>query len=135
MGIFVCMRKFTFKKIERLKSRKVIGDIFSSGKVIGAHPVKLFWIEKKVDNTANEPAFQFAFTVSKKKFKRAVDRNRIKRLMRESVRLQKHKLTELNEINDRKFAFMLLYIGDELPNYKHIEEKVNKCFDQFKITI
>lgn len=135
MGIFVCMEKFTFNKAERLKSKKTIGEIFSNGKVIGAHPVKLFWIEVQHNSELNIPTFQFAFTASKKKFKKAVDRNRIKRLMRESVRLNKHKLLELDEIKNKNFAFMFLYVGAELPNFNSVEQKINKCFDQFKITI
>lgn len=129
------MEKHTFKRSERLKSKKIIGEIFSNGKVIGAHPIKLFWIEVKDSSAVDQPILQFAFTVSKKKFKKAVDRNRIKRLMRESVRLQKHELIKMDEINNSRFAFMFLYVGEELPKYQNVEQKIKKCIDQFKITI
>lgn len=129
------MEKHTFKRSERLKSKKIIGEIFSNGKVIGAHPIKLFWIEVKDSSAVDQPIIQFAFTVSKKKFKRAVDRNRIKRLMRECVRLQKHELIKMDEINNSRFAFMFLYVGEELPEYQNVEQKIKKCIDQFKITI
>ncbi len=124
--------KYNFKRSERLKSKKIISNIFSNGKVIGAFPIKLFYIETELNS---DFPIQFAFSVSKKKFKRAVDRNRIKRLMREVVRLKKHELLNASEIKNRQFALLFLYVGNELPDYKIIDNKVAKSMKRFKDNI
>ena len=67
---------------------------------------------------------QFLVGVSKKRFKRAVDRNRIKRLMRECIRKNKEALYPSLEGQDLKLAIMLIYIGNEMPNYQALEAKI-----------
>jgi ribonuclease P protein component len=118
---------YTFKKNERLKSRKTISAIFTSGDTISAYPIKLYWI-----SASHEPAQlpQFGFSVPKKKFKLAVERNRIKRLMREAVRLNKSILTD--GTNFANFALMFLYIGNEEANFKMVETKVVNCLTRLK---
>lgn len=105
--------RITFKKNERLKSRKAIEALFSEGKSFKKYPVKLFFLPKEdFENT------QVAFAVPKRLFKSAVDRNRIKRQLREAYRLQKHVFTDNN---GKKFALLLLYLGNEKPQYATIE--------------
>ncbi|MBT8395164.1 MAG: ribonuclease P protein component, partial [Bacteroidia bacterium] len=67
-------------------------------------------------------------SVSKKKFKRAVDRNRIKRLIRETNRLNKKMLIDNNVSG---YAFMILYIGDDVPDYKLLNIKTKELFTKF----
>ncbi|PHS67351.1 MAG: ribonuclease P protein component [Flavobacterium sp.] len=104
---------FSFPKSEKLKSRKTIELLFSEGKSFSKFPIKVFFIP--VENAENTQA---GFAVPKRNFKRAVDRNRIKRQMRESYRLQKH---VLNSENGLKFAIFFLYIGKEKLSYSKIE--------------
>ncbi len=104
---------FSFPKSEKLKSRKTIELLFSEGKSFSKFPVKVFFIPvENADNT------QAGFAVPKRNFKSAVDRNRIKRQMREAYRLQKHLLKNDNGL---KFAIFFLYIGKEKLSYLKIE--------------
>ncbi len=78
--------RFTLKKHERLRKQKEFERIFSHGRSIGGSTVALYFLQ----NSLNYP--RAGFIASKKVSKRAVDRNRAKRLMREVFRLNKHKL-------------------------------------------
>ena len=86
------MPDFTFKRGERLKSRKVIEQLFKRGQSFAQYPLRIVWVD--MEERRSEFPAQFALSVSKKKFKRAVDRNRIRRLVREAYRLNKHVLYE-----------------------------------------
>ncbi len=115
------MEKYTFTKEERLSSRKLIEQVAKEGKSFLVHPFKVIIMETSLESKF--PA-QVMMSVAKKRYPRAVDRNRIKRLMREAYRKNKHTLyTALNEQN-KKLALMLIYIGAELPEYKLTEDKI-----------
>lgn len=119
----------TFKKKQRLKSRKTISELFAKGKPLSAFPIKLFWVA--TENDIPQP-IQFGFSVPKRKFKLAVDRNKIKRRMLESVRLNKHILTHSDGTTYTNLALMFLYIGDQKADFKTIESKVIHCLKQLK---
>jgi len=122
--------RYTFKRTEKLKSKKLIEQLFENGKKINAFPILLVY--QQINHQSNYK-IQAGFTVSKRNFKRAVDRNRIKRLMRESFRIQKHLVQELQEDkgND-KAVFMFIYLGkDELP-YTTIETAMLKLIKSYK---
>lgn len=94
--------------------------LFKNGKSFSVFPFKVIYIL----NGENE-CFQAGFTVSSNKFKKAVDRNRIKRLMRECYRLQKHMLTETDSLNT--FSIFFIYTGNSLPDYHDIFPKIGSA--------
>ncbi|HEV2833064.1 MAG TPA: ribonuclease P protein component [Hanamia sp.] len=120
--------KFTLQGQERLKSRKVIEQLFKEGKSFSHFPFRIIYLE-----TENHLfPLQAGFSVSKRHFKNAVDRNRIKRLMRECYRLQKNSLkTELEE-NHKSLVLFFIYTGNELPKYDLVFEKIGSALGRLE---
>lgn len=119
--------KYTFQKEEKLSSRKAISDLFDNGKAFTVPPFRVFW--KESTEEIPFPA-RVAVTVSKKNFKRAVDRNRIKRLLREAWRLNKHILYKHLEQEKLQIILMIVYTPTDMPRQDiitlNIEEVVSK---------
>lgn len=116
---------FTFPKKEKLKSRKLFDQLFAEGKGIKTGNVKLIYLKTKLPE---EVLFQVGVAVPKKNFKSAVKRNRIKRLLRESYRLNKHLIFNNSE---GAFAFLFLYLGKEIPDYNTIERNIQTILQKF----
>lgn len=116
---------FTFPKKEKLKSRKLIDQLFTEGKSIKVHNIKLLYLKTELPE---DVPFQVGVAVPKKNFKSAVKRNRIKRLMRESYRLNKHLVFNNSEGH---FAFLFLYLGKEMPDYKRIAQSTQGILHKF----
>ena len=114
--------KATLNKNERLKSKKEIELLFSEGKSISKYPIRLVY--KKTEG--EKKGVKAAVSVSKRNFKTAVDRNHIKRLLRESYRKNKYIVTN----STFQFSFMFLYAGKEIPDYKTVESKMKKKLQQ-----
>ena len=112
---------FSFKKAERLCSQKLIEKLFSEGKSFLYYPLKVVYMD--IDSPEPYPA-KAAFSASKKRFKKAVQRNLIKRRMREAYRLNKHLLI-LND-NSTKKAVFFIYIGKEILDFQAIEKAMKR---------
>ncbi len=117
--------KQTFSKAEKLCNKKLIDKLFTRGASFFNYPFKViyFYAEANDSFTANYPA-KILFTTSKKRFKKAVDRNRIKRLLRESYRKNKSPLYEALDKKGLKLAIGLIYNSKELPLYSEVEKKI-----------
>lgn len=115
------MEGFTLSKEERLCRRKMIDRLFEDGASFLIYPYKIVWMDFKWES--KYPA-QFGITVSKKNFKRAVQRNQIKRLSREAYRLNKHILYSSLTKPGRIRAFMLIYIARDILAFRKIEDKI-----------
>ena len=116
------IQRYRFGKEEKLKSRKLIEQLFREGSSFSNFPFKAIW--KMNDNATAE--LQVGFTASSKQFKKAVDRNRIKRLMREAWRLQKGDLQLSLKNANKNLAVFIIYVGNEIPDYPFIFEKTGK---------
>ena len=112
---------FTFKKEERLSSRKVIGELFKSGKALNSGIYRVVWLPLDVQNVF--PA-QVVISVPKRSFKKAVDRNRIKRLIKEAYRKNKNALYDTLNGKQKKIAFIIAYTAKEELPYAEIESKL-----------
>jgi ribonuclease P protein component len=119
----------TFKRGERLKSRTAIEQLFKNGSSFGAYPLRLVYapMEKKW----SEFPIQFTVSVSKKKFKRAVDRNRVKRLVKEAWRLHKAVLYKALEEEVNQYAFLVIYTAKEIVSFQQIEKSMLKIHKKF----
>jgi ribonuclease P protein component len=123
------MPTFTLKKEERLKSRKVIKNLFQRGQSFAAYPLRLVWMQ--TEEAAGDFPVRFALTVAKKKFPRAVQRNRIRRQMREAWRLNKHLLYEKLPASEQKLAFMVIYSAPEGLPSRQIHKGMRKMIRRF----
>ena len=115
----------SFPKKEKLKSQKLIERLFSEGEAVTAFPLKLIYLKINNGNLVG-------VSVSKRYFKRAVDRNRIKRLIRESYRLNKNMLIDNNV---EGYAFMILYLGKELPDFETVNKRAQSLFNKLSVKI
>ena len=118
---------FTLHKKEKLKSKKLIEQLFAEGKSVSNYPVKLIYLKTVHDDGSRIKA---GVTASKRNFKSAVKRNRIKRLMRECYRLNKPLIFN-NIVGD--YAFMFLYLGKDMPTYEHLEATFKLLFKKLII--
>ena len=114
-------RRHTFPKEEHLCRKKLIEQLFSKqGSSFGVYPLRLTWLPAPA-HTTTPP--QVLVSVSKRTFKRAVDRNRLKRLMREAYRLNKYRLLEAE--NGHPVALLgILYTGKEKSELPLLEKKL-----------
>lgn len=115
----------TLSKKERLKSAKQIAEIFDTGRKIKAGPLLLFYL----DWPRQDVTCRFGVSVSKRKFRSAVVRNKIKRHIREAFRLQRD--THLSTLPDSKtYGLFVVYIGNQVPThdaaYKSMGKLLNK---------
>jgi len=117
--------KFTLGKEERLKSRKQIENLFDKGKSFVVAPFRVYFIvNKELPIQKVESGLKFGTGVSAKNFKKAVDRNRIKRLTREAWRLQKNEISKKTKETQRQLNVFFIYTGRELPDFTTVKDKV-----------
>lgn len=116
------MKQFGYPKNERLKSRKAIDKLFTNGKSVGVYPLRLAFVAKDEGET------KVGVSVSKKYFKKAVDRNYYKRVLRETYRLNKELL---HSNNKQPFDIMLFYQTKDCLSYQEINLKMMLLIQKF----
>ncbi len=120
---------FTYPKNERLKSKTIIGLLFSDGKSVSKYPLRLVFRQAEENS---EEGTKVGVSVSKKYFKKAVDRNYFKRVLRETYRLNKHLL--LDNL-DQNYSIMLFYQTKDRLSYEEINTKMIQLFEKFSLQI
>ena len=119
-------KQFTLGKNERLKSRKLIEQLFSEGKKFSENPFRVFYMMKGIPGSV----LQLGVGVSGKTFKKAVDRNRVKRLVKEAWRMQKKILHDRLKEQEMQLAVFIIYTGKELPLFKEVYDKTGRILDK-----
>lgn len=114
------MQDLKFGKGARLKSKKQIEKLFKNGHSFGMYPLRAVW--DRVEQNPENGIIQFGASVAKKKFPRAVDRNRIRRQMREAFRLRK----ELLGPEHQPVALMVLYTATEALPFPTVEAAMTR---------
>lgn len=127
------MNETHFHRKEKLKSEKIIAGLFKSGESFSQFPIRIVWIETICDVAVAFPPIQVAISVPKRNFKKATDRNRLKRQMREAYRLQKQVIydaaTQLKP--NAKYAVMLIYTGKTALTYTEISTSIGQIIKRF----
>lgn len=124
--------KFTLGKKEKLKSRKLIGQLFSEGKNFPFAGFRVYYLFSPLTRQQQDkmPPVLFGIGVSSKNFKKAVDRNRVKRLVRESYRLQKTELQK--KLREKKLSLNLffIYTSRDIPGFITVKENLKLILDR-----
>jgi ribonuclease P protein component len=116
---------FTYPKKQKLKSKITIGLLFTDGKSVSKYPLRLVY---HCGALSDDQKIKMGVSVSKKNFKKAVDRNYFKRILRETYRLNKHILVDNL---DKPYAFMLFYQTKNRLSYDEINTKTIQLFEKF----
>jgi ribonuclease P protein component len=113
-------KTFTYSGPEKLKSRKLLNQVFAEGRSLNVFPLKVTYTSKDVETIG---ITKIGVGVSSRHFKKAVDRNRVKRLLRESYRLKKFSLLELVP-QKKQLNVFILFIGKDISETSMIPEKM-----------
>jgi len=116
--------EFTLGKEERLKSNLSIQELLKQGKTVSSYPLKMYW-DFSPDPQQKYPA-RTAISVPKRKFRRAVDRNLMKRRIREAYRLNKHILYDTLDQRQQKIQLIILLLSDEFIPYNQLEKGIRE---------
>jgi len=118
--------EFTFGKEERLKSNLSIQELLKHGKAVSRFPLKIYW-DFSTDPRQKYPV-RAAISVPKRKFRRAVDRNLMKRRLKEAYRLNKYMLYDKLDQHQQKIQLIILLLSDEFIPYKQLEQGMREIF-------
>lgn len=121
-------KRFGLSKAERLKSRKEIDALFEKRQRFSVYPLQVWY---GIETITGEKEVRMGVSCSKRLFKRAVDRNRVKRIIREAYRLQKNILIDALA-NDQRLQVFFVYLDQELPVYTTMMDIMNKCLQTLK---
>ena len=126
------MKKLTFNKSQHLCGETTISQLFREGKAFLVFPLRVVYRVMPREDSDKRPAVRVLTSVPKKQFKHAVDRNRFKRLIRESYRLQQQ---ELNELLDSKGLVMdvaFTAVHNQIPKFDYLKSRMAKILHTLK---
>ena len=121
-------KRFGFPKADRLKSRKQIDVLFLKGKVFSVFPIRVIYQFVPEE----EGILKVGVSASKRFFKKAVDRNRIKRLLREAYRLQKEELVLQAKSSGKSGSIFFIYTDKVIADFETMKTAMAKCLQRLK---
>jgi len=131
--LFICVempKQFGLGKEQRLKSQKIIEELFNGGKSFSSGSIRVHYLISELYEKT--PALQFGAGSSTLNFKKSVDRNKIKRRLREAWRLQKQSLSELLLQQNHRLAVFFIYSGKELPGFKTVFDSTTRAISKLE---
>lgn len=120
------MKRNTFPLKEHLKSKSVIDDLYANGTSATSFPLRAVFIEQPA---TQEPTAAILINVAKRRFRHAVDRNLLKRRIREAYRTGKHNFIDTLENNGKKMAVAIMYIDNKPSSTEFLKRKMEKLLD------
>ena len=123
---------YTFTKEERLCNKKLLDELFRSGSSFLLYPFRVSYSPAFLPH---EVLVQVVISVSKRRFRRAHDRNLIKRRIREAYRLHKAELLYSELKDKRQIVIALSYIGKEINDFQFVEKKLKLVFERLKAAL
>lgn len=118
------MRRNTFPLKEHLKSKSVIDRLYAEGASVTSYPLRAVFLEQSADKQESTAAI--LISVAKRRFRHAVDRNLMKRRIREAYRTEKHQFVDSLENNNLKMAVAILYIDTKKSSTLFLRKKMGK---------
>lgn len=118
-----------FNKEERLTGDKRIENLFACGKSFVAYPLRIVYFEKTSQNLSLP---EVLVSIPKKRIKSAVGRNRMKRIVRESFRMNKHILNDVLKDDCKHLEIAFVYVKDELTDFSTVEKGMRKALFEIK---
>jgi ribonuclease P protein component len=126
----LAIKMYTFKKEERLCSKKLLERLFHNGSSFLLYPYRIVWLAEKLPD---EVPVQVVISVPKRRFKKAVDRNLIKRRIREIYRLNKSEHLYSTILgSDIQLLLGIHYVGKDIPDYAFMDKKLKLAIEQLK---
>lgn len=122
----------TFSKKEKLKSRKLIHELFTEGIVTKSYPIRIRYM---IYNGDTHYPIKVGVSVSKRNFKRAVDRNRVKRMLREGYRLYNIRLKNAIHESNYHLCMMIIYTDRKIPTSQKLHVRIEKCLEKIALDI
>lgn len=123
--------RYYFNEAQRVTGAKRVDAIFDSGKSFISYPLRVVYLQHEQSPTIR---CSILVTVPKKRIKKAVHRNRIKRLIRESYRLNKDLVKDIN-LGEQSLDIAFVYVKDTLSDYKEIQKGMLKALKQIALRI
>ena len=120
-------RRNTFPLKEHLKSKSVIDRLYANGTSVTAFPLRAVFLEQPSE--IQEPTAAILINVAKRRFRHAVDRNLLKRRIREAYRTEKHHFIDTLETNGKKMAVAIMYIDTRHSSTLYIKKKMEKLLN------
>ncbi len=127
-------QRFTLRANERLKLRKQIETLFLKGEAFSFFPIKIIYRLCELPAGIAEPNVLVGFSVPKRKIKNAVNRNRVRRILREAWRLNKHHLYKIIPPGQQLHCF-LIYTDDKPIRLKTAQYAVAKLTERFQLIL